>query len=100
MRPTKYNKRITVQKRTKVPNDIGGWSNTWTDLYSSWASVRPLSGAKRLEYGRLAFSETWEVEMRKRAENVDSECQVIHDGKTFQIVSIEIDERVNIVIAK
>jgi len=94
MRTTKYNKSITIQKRTKVPNDIGGWTNTWTDYYTSWASVKAMSGMKRLEYGRLGFSESYEVEMRKRNENVDSDCQVIYDSKTFQINSIIIDENV------
>ena len=100
MRATKYNKEITIQKRTKVPNDIGGWKNTWADYYTSWASVIATGGLKHLEYGRLGFTESYEVEMRKRDENVDSNCQVIYDGKTFQIGSIQISEVVKLDIAK
>ncbi len=100
MRSTKYNQKITIQKRTKVPNDIGGWTNTWADYYTSWASVKIMSGMKRLEYGRLGFIEFYEVEMRTRNENVDGDCQVIYNGKTFQINSIQISGVVKLDIAK
>ena len=62
--------------------------------------MRPLSGAKRLEHGRTTFSEIYKVEMRVREVNVDGECQVIYGGEIFQIVSIEISGKVNIVIAR
>jgi len=100
MRSTKYNKKITIQKRTKVPNDIGGWKNEWSDYYTSWASVIAAGGLKRLEYGRLGFIESYEVEMRIRNENVDGNCQIIYDNKTFQIGSIQIDKVVKLDIAR
>jgi len=93
MRVTKYNKKITIRKRIKVHNEIGGWSNTWADYYTSWASVKSLSGMKRLEYGRLAYTEIYEVEMRRRTVDPDQECQVVYDGKEFQISSINHDDK-------
>jgi SPP1 family predicted phage head-tail adaptor len=101
MRPTKYNKWITVQQRADVPNDIGGWSNTWSDMFSSWASVVPVKGFKKLEYARLGYDESYEVEMRKRLINADGDCRVIYDGSGYQIISFMIDdEKVNLDIAK
>jgi SPP1 family predicted phage head-tail adaptor len=91
-RPTKYNKRVTIQQRTKDQNEVGGWGNVWSDLYSSWASVTQVSGAKRFEYGQHNLSEVYQVEMRKRDTNVDADCQVIYGGNAFQIVSITIDD--------
>ena len=91
MRATKYNKRITIRKRVKVYNEIGGWSNTWADLYTSWASVKSLSGLKRLEYGRLEYTEAYDVEMRRRTVDPNGDCQVFYDGKDFQIASINHD---------
>ena len=91
MRSTKYNKKITIQKRTKVPSDTGGWSNTYSTFYTSWASVIATRGIRRLEYGRLGFTESYEVEMRSRTVNVDDGCQIVYDGRTFQIGSIQID---------
>ena len=100
MRSTKYNKKITIQKRTKVPNDIGGWKNTWSDYYTPWASVIATKGMKRLEYGRLGFTESYEVEMRVRNENVDGNCQVIYNGNTFKIGSIQVSGIVKLEITR
>ena len=93
MRATKYNKKITIQKRVKVYNEIGGWSNTWADFYTSWASVKSLSGLKRLEYGKLEYTEAYDVEMRRRTVDPDGDCQVVYDGKDFQISSINHDDK-------
>lgn len=91
MRVTKYNKRITIRKRIKAYNEIGGWSNTWVDYYTSWASLEALTGLKRLEYGKFAYTEAYEVEMRRRTADPDGDCQVLYDGKEFQIASINHD---------
>jgi len=95
MRSTKYKKRITIQIATKVDDGVaGGWKNTWADLYSSWASVVPITGMRRLEYGRMGFIEAYEVELRKRDTNVDSDCQVVYDSNTFQIKALTVLDNV------
>jgi len=101
MRPTKYNKRITIQQLTKVENDIGGWTNSWTDLFSCWASVVPVQGFKKLEYAKLEYNEAYEVEMRSRLVNVNGDCRVVYYGSNFQIISFMIgDEKVNLDMGK
>jgi len=92
MRATKYNKRVTVQTSTKVKNEIEGFSNVWSDWYTCWASVIPVKGIKRLEYGQLNVTQMYEVEMRKRVNNVHSECQVVYDGNAYQIQSVYTDD--------
>lgn len=101
MRPTKYNKRITIQTRTKTENEVKGWKNVWSDWYTCWASVIPVKGIKRMEYGQLGFTTMYEVEMRKRVSNVHSECQVVYGGNAYQIQNFYADdERVYLDIAK
>lgn len=92
MRTTKYSKRITIQKLTPVENEIGGWNNSWTDFYSSWASVLSVSGMKKLEYAKLEYGEVYEVEMRKRLVNVDGDCRIVYRGGNYQIISIMTDD--------
>lgn len=92
LRATDYNKRITVQQRTKSQTAAGGWSNVWSDLYSCFASVTPMRGIKKIEYSQLGFTVSYEVEMRKRVTNVNSKCQVIYGGNAFQIQSITMDD--------
>lgn len=101
MRPTKYNKWITVQQLTKVENDIGGWSNTYSDMFSSWASVIPVKEFKKLEYAKLEYNEAYEVEMRKRLINADGECRIVFNGSSYQIISFMItDDKVNLDIGR
>jgi SPP1 family predicted phage head-tail adaptor len=101
VRATKYNKRITIQKLTPIENEIGGWSNLWTDFYSSWASVIPVTGFKKLEYAKLEYNEAYEVEMRKRLINVDGDCRIVYRDGNYQIISIMIsDDKVNLDIGR
>lgn len=100
MRATKYDKTITIQQRTKVETELKGWKNTWANLYTSWASVLPMSGAKGVDFSRMGFIESYEVEMRKRAVNVDGDCRIVYNGKNFQINSIKIHDVVNLDIAR
>jgi len=90
MRGTKYNKRITVQTMTKVPNDIGGWTETWADSFTTWASVMAVKSLKALEYGRMGFVKYYTVRMRKR--NIDETNRVKYKGEYYQINSISIDD--------
>lgn len=100
IRVTKYDKRITVQKNTEVETEIKGLKTSWADLYTSWASVLPMSGAKALDFTRLGFIESYEVEMRKRDVNVDGDCRIQYNGKNFQINSIVIHDVVKLDIAR
>ena len=100
MRATKYDKTIAIQQRVKTETELKGWSNTWSTLYTSWASVLPISGAKGDDYTRMGFTESYEVEMRKRATNVDSDCRIVYNGKVFQITSLKIYDVVNLDIAR
>lgn len=38
------NHRIIIQKKVLVDDDIGGHDVTWTDLYTVWAQIKPISG--------------------------------------------------------
>jgi len=99
-RSTKYDKKIAIQQRTKVETELKGWKNTWSTLYTSWASVLPMSGAKGVDFSRMGFIESYEVEMRKRETNVNSNCRIVYNGKNFQINSIVIHDVVKLDIAR
>ena len=98
MRVTKYNKKVTVQKMVPVENEIGGWKNAWPTLYTWWVSVKPLRGLKRFEFSRFAYTEAYELEGRKRADDelgageTLGDCRIVYDGREFQIASIEHDD--------
>jgi SPP1 family predicted phage head-tail adaptor len=35
--------RITIQQRTLVDDGVGGSTKTWSDLFSAWAWIKPIS---------------------------------------------------------
>jgi SPP1 family predicted phage head-tail adaptor len=91
MRTTQYNCRITIKSPTQSTSEVGGLTNAWTTLYTSWAGIKPVKGIKRLEYGQLGFTKMYEVEMLKRVVNVNSTCQVLYGGEAYQIQSLYMD---------
>jgi hypothetical protein len=103
MRPTKYNTRITIIMPTKIDNLIGGWkydydNPEWT--ITTWASVLPIKGLKKMEYTRLGYTTIYEVEMRARETNPDGECRITWGGNNYQVVAISVDEKVNMDIGR
>jgi len=101
MRPTKYKKRITIQTRTRDENAVGGWSNEWTTSYVCFASLQPIKGFRRLEYGQNGFTQMYEVEMRSRTTNPTIDDRILYKGVAYQIISPYNDEdRINFDIAR
>lgn len=92
MRPAKFNKHITVQQRTKAENDIGGWSNVWIDMFTTKAKVSSLDGRTRLEMGKLAYQEAYDIKFRARTANPDGNNQVIYNGKPFQVNTLTFED--------
>lgn len=93
MRPTKYNKRITVQQsEDQTEGETGGRTDDWTDLFTCWAKVIPMPGTKKLIYGETQYNEAYEVEMRKRDTNIDADCRVVYDSNNYQVRNFEIHD--------
>lgn len=92
MRPTKYNKRITVQQSAKTKGETGGLTDTWTTLFSCWAKMIPMSKTKRMMYGEMILNEGYEVEMRKRTTNIDADCRIVYSGNNYQVIGFVIND--------
>lgn len=103
MRPTKYNRRISILSPTDTITSTGGINITYAVSYTTWASVKPVSGRKRLEYGRTEYDYIFEVEMRERTTNPDVHNKIRYKGNDYAITALSIDEdegKVNIDIAR
>lgn len=102
MRTTRYNSKVTIQIPTQTENEIGGWRDSYTDLFTSWASVVPTRGVKRMEYAKLEYVESYEVEIRERTtQEVTADCRILYRGNAYQILSIISEgERIKIDIGR
>lgn len=92
MRPTKYNKRISILSPAETTTSTGGISIAYSVSYTTWASVLPVSGRKRLEYGRTEYNYIYEVEMRSRETNPDVNNKVRYKSNDYTITGISIDD--------
>jgi SPP1 family predicted phage head-tail adaptor len=46
--------RITLQRVTRAQDNIGGTTETWTDLCVVWANVKPLAGREMMDGQRVS----------------------------------------------
>ena len=52
-RPGELDQRITIKRKTRTPDGIGGQSFTWSDVSTVWALVRPAGGRESEDFDRL-----------------------------------------------
>lgn len=86
--------RVTIQQQATTRNDYGEKANTWTDLATVNASVRPMYGREFIE-ARIAQSEiTHKVVMRYYPDITAKRHRLVHDSRVLNIESLmNIEER-------
>lgn len=70
-RPTVGNRRARLllqQEGTGVPDDAGGYTQTWLDVATVWAEVEPMRGQEIVLADKLAGVTTHRVKIRYRAD--------------------------------
>ena len=76
--------RITFQTLSRTPDGQGGFVESWSDLVTVWARVKPVSSREKLYGQRLIYQRSHEVIIRHR-EDVNQEMRFLYDGRTFQV---------------
>ena len=92
MRAGRMRHRVTIQKRTLVPDGpYGETKEVWEDDVTIWASLEPLKGTEYFNAQdvaqRVAAVEA-RMCIRPRAGLNPAENRVVHKGLTYDIVSI------------
>lgn len=84
MTPGRLDQRVTLQRRARVADGQGGYTETWVALRTVWASVRALSGRER-EYAAAAQAPaTYRVTIRRYAELTAAD-RVVWQGEALNI---------------
>lgn len=76
--------RITLQTLALASDGQGGQTETWTNLVTVWAYVRPISANERLFAQKIEPLISHEVIIRHRTDLV-SQMRFIYDSRTFQV---------------
>jgi SPP1 family predicted phage head-tail adaptor len=68
MRAGDLRDRITLQRVTRIADEMGGQQEDWSDLATVWACVRPVGGRDRLDAMRLGAAGEYRITIRWRAD--------------------------------
>ena len=91
MRAGKLKHKIIVQARSATKDTYGQRVDSWTDIATVWADIRPIGGRERLAAKAYEAVMTHTVAVRYRAEflpvtTADSH-RIVFGARTFQIVA-------------
>jgi len=90
VRPTRFNKKYSLIRKTTERTDTGGLKQLASSiLYEDWCNKKPVNGKKRLDYTALGYNEPYTLTMRKRTDYNILPTDIIQlDSVDFQIASI------------
>ena len=68
MQPGQLDERVTIQSQVRVADAGGGYAESWQDVATVWARVRPLSGRERDMGEQLESPRDYRVTIRRRSD--------------------------------
>ncbi len=90
MRAGLIRRRVTVQRYSSTPNALGEQIESWTTLFSAWASVEAVTASERFASGsqQELATITHRIVLRQRNDKtVGPQDRISFNGKTFDIES-------------
>ena len=87
MKAGNLDRRITIQALTATQDGAGQPVETWADLATVWANVQHLRGIEPFQGQEFNAQRKTVFKIRYR-DDVDVTCQIIFDGDTYDIFSV------------
>ena len=85
--------RVTIQATTAVQDSSGSYPESWSDVATVWARMRPISGREFFAAEQAQSEVTHEVTIRFRR-GISPANRLLFDGRVFDIGAvINADER-------
>ena len=89
------NRRIVLRRATQSRDGFNSPVLTFSNLTTVWAKADPVSDGERMragqEYSTLAMR--FQIRWSSVVANLDTKDQLIHDGRTYNIVGVKEIER-------
>lgn len=90
-RAGELDQRITFQERQRVPDGMGGSTDTWVNISptpSVWAHARTKGGREVTQYDRVNAEASYLFVIRNRSDILES-YRILWDGEPFNIISVK-----------
>lgn len=91
--PSQLRHRVTLEQLARADDEGGGYDETWVEVVTLFADVRPIGGTERVEADRLEGQITHEITLRFR-QGVVPAMRFRKGARLFQVLSvINVEER-------
>ncbi len=86
MKPGQLDQRVTLQSKTRTADNMGGATETWSDVGTFWAMVRPMRGRETLDDQRVEAKGMYRFVMRER--DVNETQRFLWKGEAYNIRAV------------
>ena len=91
--PASFRKRITIQTKSDASDGQGGFTETWNDLATVYASIEPLKAFERYQAMQMQTPVTHKIVMRYR-DDVPTTARIRFGDRVFWVKEIiNVEER-------
>ncbi len=81
--------RITIESKTRTPDDIGGATVAWGTFKTVWARIESVLGNEKKYAGRLDAEITHVITCRsKSVTGTTPAMRIVHESRVFQVRSV------------
>ena len=89
----KLDQRVTLERRTRTADGMGGFAEAWGVIATVWAQVLPLRGAEKWEAMRVTADSRMKVRIRWRGDADGQPYYTVADrlvwrGRTYNIEGV------------
>jgi len=93
MRAGRLRHKITIQEVTETADGMGGFTETWSEYTTAFASITPMKGMEALEHRKLGHETVHKVWMRYQS-GISTKMRVVWGDRTMDMIDYRIpDER-------
>jgi len=76
---------ISIQAKTKTPEDIGSWSETWAEFAKTRAMILTVSASEQVKNQQIENQITHKITIRYQA-GIVPEMRVVYNSRIFEII--------------
>ena len=90
MKAGDLDRQIRIERATKTPNGLGGYTLGWAPLATVWASKKDVSDGERIRAGELAASVETRFQIRwGLGVTVQDRVVTLDDGRVWQLSAVK-----------
>ena len=85
MRAGALRHKITIEEVTETADGLGGFTESWSEYTTTYASITQIKGEEMLEHMKLGSNVSHRIWMRYQ-EGITSKMRIKHGDRTFRII--------------